>query len=80
VALLERRHVLIQDEVEAGAPVEVVWNVHTRARIETDGGRALLSIGRARMEARVLTPDGARFEVIPADPLRPRRSSPTSTT
>jgi hypothetical protein len=66
--------------VEAGEPVELMWNFHTRARIEPDGDRAVLSLGSSRMEARILAPEGARFEVAsvhlppPQKPLRDVRN------
>jgi hypothetical protein len=73
LALLDRRRVLVQDEIEAAdIPVELVWNFHTRARVETLGARALLSIGSSRLEARILSPERARFEVVSANPAPPQ--------
>lgn len=71
VALLDRRQVLVQDEVQADAPADLWWFLHTRAaaRVGADGTSATLSQGKARLEARILAPTGARFEVRDAAPL-----------
>jgi hypothetical protein len=76
VALLDRRRVLVQDEVDAVEPAEVVWNFHTAARVESQGATATLTRGTATLEARILSPEGARFEVISANPPRPQRQQP----
>ncbi|MBI5685046.1 MAG: heparinase II/III family protein [Verrucomicrobia bacterium] len=76
VALLDRKQVLVQDELEASQPVEVVWNFLTKAKIEASGDRATLTQGRAKLEARILSPTGAKFEVISASPPPPQRQQP----
>jgi hypothetical protein len=79
VALLNRRQVLVQDEVETtsvGRQVEIVWNFHTRATIAPTGMRATLRQGKAQLEARILSPEGARFEVISANPPLPQAQQP----
>jgi hypothetical protein len=73
VALLDRHDVLVQDELQAPQPVEVVWNFLTEAKIKIDGPRATLTQGGAKLEARILAPADARFEVIPASPPKPQR-------
>ncbi len=80
IALLDRRHVLIQDEIEAKGSVEVIWNFHTRAQIEIHGRRALLSSDSSKIELQIVAPHGAYFETIIANPRRPRDSSRTSPT
>lgn len=76
VALLDRRRVLVQDEVQASEPVEVVWNFHTPAQVDVHGATATLTRGAATLQARILAPAGARFEVIAANPLPPQRQQP----
>jgi hypothetical protein len=67
VALLDRKAVLIQDEIEAAQPVEAIWQMHTPADIELHGRRAVLRQPNAGdMEASLLEPDGALFEVVSA--------------
>lgn len=68
VALLDRREVLVQDELVLKKPAEVVWAVHTRAKVEVKGGTALLSQDGKKLLARLLLPrEGAAFEVRPAE-------------
>jgi hypothetical protein len=76
IALLGGKQVLVQDELEASQPVEVVWNFLTKAKIKTRGDRATLTQGRAKLEARILSPEGAQFKVISANPPPPQRQQP----
>ena len=76
VALLGRQHVLVQDELQAPRPVDVVWNFHTSAKVDLQGSRAVLSQGKVQIQARILSPEGARFEVISANPPPPQRQQP----
>lgn len=71
VALLGRRHVLLQDEITAPKPAEVWWFAHTPAeiRLSADGRTATMQQGGKRLEARLLEPAGARFEIRAAEPL-----------
>jgi Heparinase II/III-like protein len=73
VALLDRQRVLVQDELEAPRPVDVVWNFHTSAKVDLQGNRAVLSQGKVQIKARILSPEGARFEAISANPPPPQR-------
>ncbi len=63
VALLERKCVLVQDEIEAARPIAVAWAMHTRASIELAGPTATLTLGTVHLQARILSPEGAEFEV-----------------
>ena len=76
VALLDRSRALIEDEVQMNEPTDVVWNFHTRAEIKVEGGRATLSLGGKEIQARILSPEGAHFEVFPADPPPPQAQQP----
>lgn len=76
IALLDRKQVLVQDELEASQPVEVVWNFLTKTKIEANGDRATLTRGQAKLEARILSPTGAKFEVISANPPPPQHQQP----
>jgi hypothetical protein len=76
IALLDRKQVLVQDELEASQPVEVVWNFLTKAKINVNGDRATLTKSHAKLEARILSPEGAKFEVISANPPRPQHQQP----
>ncbi|MBM4086888.1 MAG: coagulation factor 5/8 type domain-containing protein, partial [Planctomycetes bacterium] len=76
IALLNRSQVVVQDELQAPQPVEVVWNFHTQAKLVVQGDRATLVRGPAKMEARILSPADARFEIVSANPPPPQRQQP----
>jgi hypothetical protein len=60
VALVDgRRSFLVQDEIEAPAPVAYRWLMHTRAEVKTDGSTATLTQDGKTVRARVLEPAGA---------------------
>ncbi len=70
VALLERRQVLVQDELRASRPVEVWWFLHTPARVESsEAGGVVLEQNGQRLRIEVLEPPGARWTVREARPL-----------
>ena len=68
VMLLGNEQTLIQDEVVAGSPVEVIWNFHTRAAISIQGTVATLTQNGKSMKVEILSPAGASFQVVTADP------------
>jgi hypothetical protein len=76
VTLLDRRDVLVEDELQLARPVEVAWQMHTRAEVELRGDRALLRQEGETLEARILAPRGARFEVRPASAPPPQGQQP----
>lgn len=70
LALIDRHQVLVQDEVQTPQPADVWWFMHTPARVESNAGNtATLVQGDVRLAARILAPEGARFEVMDAKPL-----------
>lgn len=71
----ERRRILLQDELETRTPVKIVWAMHTRAEIGLNGSVALLSQGGQKLEARILSPEGARFESQEVNLLPPQYST-----
>jgi hypothetical protein len=70
LSLVNRRQVLIQDEIEAEKPVEVLWALHTEAdvRLSPDKRTAHLSQGQAGLAARILAPPEAVFKLSAARP------------
>ncbi len=62
IAMLDLRHVVIEDEIEASSPVDVIWNFHTRAQVEIHGSRATLTSNTARLELQISNPPGARLQ------------------
>ena len=71
MALLDRKDIMLQDEILTETPAEVWWFMHTPAavKIEDDGQSALLSQIGVSMQVRLLSPRGARLELRDADPL-----------
>ena len=72
ISLLEgRRQVLVQDEIRVAKPAQVWWSMHTEAavQLEGDGSSALLIRDGKRLWAKVLSPAGATFSVLPARAL-----------
>jgi hypothetical protein len=70
IALLDRRSVLVQDEIVA-KQAEVWWFLHTQAEIvlSDDGRLATLSQGKEKLQVRIVSPEALRFEIRPAEPL-----------
>lgn len=72
IALLGRKHVLIQDEIDAPEPITPVWAMHTRAKIDLAGGTANLTLGSVHLQARILSPETGEFEVVSAEMPAPQ--------
>ena len=70
VAMFDRRYLVVQDEI-AAAQADVWWFMHTPAdvRLESGGRKAALTLDDKQLDARILAPASARFEVCPAGPL-----------
>lgn len=69
VELRDDGSLLVRDEVRADQPVEVIWHLHTAAKIavSADGASAVLTQGGKRLEARIVEPAGARFATAESD-------------
>lgn len=71
LAMLERRRILVQDEIKTAQPSAVWWFMTTPAQIqiEKDGRTAHLTQGKAELRVNLLSPAGAQFTVMEAIPL-----------
>jgi len=71
MAVLNRQQILVQDEIQTAKAAEVWWFLHTvaKADVEGDGSVATLTLGGKRMRASILSPKGASFTVMDAQPL-----------
>jgi hypothetical protein len=71
IALLNGDKLLVQDEVGADAPLELWWFMHTAASgsIGNDGRTATLEQAGKQLRAEILSPEGAKFELMAAQPL-----------
>jgi len=70
------RRIVIQDEVEAEAPLEVLWGMLTFAKVTAQGPAVVLEQGGRRMYGRILAPAGATFDTVGANPPPPQRQQP----
>jgi hypothetical protein len=71
LSFIDRRHLLLQDEITTGRPSEIWWSLHTRAdlALAADQRTACLTQNQTRLFARILAPDQAVFTIRPARPL-----------
>lgn len=75
IALINRRHVIVQDEMESDQPVQFDWGIITPADIEIKNHIARLKIDDARLFVKIVMPDDAHFEVVSANPPKPQRQN-----
>ncbi len=66
-----RQTVIVSDEISHPASPDLYWFAHTAAevRLSADGRRATLRQGGKTFEATLISPAGARFTVMDAQPL-----------
>ena len=66
-----RSRIIIQDEIDLKQSSVLWWNMHTRASItvSADGKTAILSQSGKRMRATIVSPSGASFLSMKAEPL-----------
>jgi len=76
LAMIDAARVLVQDEVEAAARVEVRWQMLTRAETTIEGDRAVLEQGGQRLHLRILGPAGAVFGTMGAKAPLPQAQQP----
>jgi hypothetical protein len=71
IRMINRRMVVVQDEIQTINPAELWWFLHTSAdiKIAPDGSSAMLKMQGRRLAATIAGPKAARFEVLPAAPL-----------
>lgn len=73
VALLDRKHVLIQDEIESDRPVDVAWGMHVACDAKADGRRVVLTQKGQTMHVQLIEPADATFMVTPVSIEPPQR-------
>jgi hypothetical protein len=76
IAMLDRRQILVQDELIGVSGNKVTWQVHTKARIELHGPLAALKLGGETLLAKILAPPGAQFTAEPASAPSPQHQQP----
>lgn len=69
VRFLDDETVLVQDEIEGlGTGQSVRWGMATEAEVELHGDRAVLRLDGRTLQARIISPKTARFEIVQTDP------------
>jgi hypothetical protein len=69
---LDAKRALLRDEIEASQPVDALWGMMTDAEVKAEGRRAQLRKGGATLAAEIISPEGARFEVVSASTEPPQ--------
>ncbi len=72
VALVQRRHVMVRDVVQAAQPVEALWRMVTDADVTVEGATAELRKSGWILSARIRSPRDAEFAVVPTAPPQPQ--------
>lgn len=75
VALVKGRAVLVQDDLQAEQPVEALWGMVTTADVNCEGAKATLTQHGKSLQARVLSPAGARFDTVSTQPPAPQKQN-----
>jgi len=68
-----RTRLLVQDEFELAVPAEISWGMTTDAAVEVSGDTAVLKLGDKTLQAKILSPAGAKFEVVSAERQPPEK-------
>ena len=71
LALVDRRYLLVHDEIESEKPSEVWWFMHTPASVSIgpDGASANLKQAAAQLSAHIIWPKEAKFQILEPQPL-----------
>jgi hypothetical protein len=75
ISLVDRSRVVIRDEIVAPQPVEALWGMVTSAEAKLDGSKAVLSRNGRTMNAAIVSPEGARFEVVSTQQEQPQKAN-----
>ncbi len=67
--------VIIEDLIEARRPVEALWGMVTDAEVRLLGAKAELRKPGWVVAAEILSPGGARFDVVSTQPPKPQRQN-----
>jgi len=59
----------VQDELALNAATDLWWMFHTAATVDLQGDRAVLTFRGETIHARILSPAGAAFQLLPLGPL-----------
>jgi hypothetical protein len=75
LSLPGRNSLVVDDDLRARRPVDLLWGMVTPAEVQIDGARAVLTLDGRRLTADLRSPAGARFEILSTQPPRPQRQN-----
>ncbi|HUB24915.1 MAG TPA: heparinase II/III family protein [Tepidisphaeraceae bacterium] len=75
MAMIGRRRVLLEDELDLRESSKVTWNLHTSAQVKIVDDGAILTRGGVSLRVRLLSPAGARFQAIACNPPPPQKQN-----
>ena len=78
IELLERRTDRVVDKI-TDPKAEVRWGMVTEAHIKLDGNKAILSQQGKKLTAEIVSPPGAKFEIVSTKPPKPNENQNKST-
>ena len=70
VAMLEKRQVVVQDELTLDEPTDIAWGFNSDTDIAVDGHRALLSKWGQKLQVTILSPAEASFDAVEVNKRR----------
>jgi hypothetical protein len=73
------KDLIVSDDVQSERPVEVVWHMHTQAKIELSGitgHLAMLTSGKKGLKVEIESPQGAYFQIADTDPAPATQPNP----
>ena len=76
VAMLDRKAVLVQDEIALEKKTDVAWAMLTDAEIELHGSTAILTLDDAHLQVRLLEPADGEFQLESCNPPEPQKQQP----
>jgi hypothetical protein len=78
IAMQDGRRILIQDEIEAAPPVEVLWGMVTQGTVACNRRNVVLEQGGKRLYGRILAPEAAVFETVSCSAPPPEHQQPNA--
>ena len=75
VHLKSGAQVIIRDRLTGTNPFQPVWGMVTEADVSPGGRVVTLTRDHRKLEARILSPPSARFDIAPTQPPRPQRQN-----
>ncbi|MDX9755786.1 MAG: heparinase II/III family protein [bacterium] len=75
-AMIERKHVLVQDEIACAQAAEILWGMLTPATVEASGKIAFLELNGQKIQATILSPEACSFTLEDLQIPEPQRQRP----